>query len=360
MQTHNPSQRLANIQALRGLAAFGVLLSHLYIIEQKYSQDHILSELLNFGMAGVDMFFVISGFIMVYVTHKWQSTSGAKIPEFLFARAGRIYPLYWVISAALLAVYMIKPQWVFAASADNDPNIIKSFLLWPNKSAYPLLEVAWTLIHEMSFYLIFALILLVSHRFRAFLIGLWAVIVVIGAQLEWGQINAVASILFHPLSLEFCAGAALGYMLLKTKSLTQGLPLLIAAIILFISGVALHVMNDQIVPAMGWLRVLSFGAAALVLLLAAYAFEQKGRTVPRWAVTLGDWSYALYLTHVLALSVMGRIWALVDQPSLWDNFIVLPLLIIGSIIGAGLTHKIIEAPMMRASKYLQKKLFKRG
>ena len=254
-------------------------------------------------------------------------------------------------------VYIIKPQWVFAASASNDPNIIKSFLLWPDKSAYPLLEVAWTLIHEMSFYLIFALMLFAPHRLRPLLIALWAVIVIIGAQLGWGGLNAVTTILFHPLSLEFCAGAALGYALLKHKRMMQGSPLLIAAIALFISSMIFHLMTDQIVPGMGWPRVLTFGMAMSVLLLAAYAFEQRGLTAPRWSVTVGDWSYALYLTHVLTLSVMGRIWALVGQPSLWDNFIVLPLLVIGSIIAAGLTHKIIEAPMMRASKYLQTKLF---
>ena len=355
-----PLKRLSNIQALRGLAAFGVLLSHLYIIEQKYSQDHILSELLNFGMAGVDIFFVISGFIMVYVTHKWQTSAARQVPEFIFARASRIYPLYWFVSTALLMVYIIKPQWVFSASAGNDPDILKSFLLWPNIATYPLLEVGWTLIHEMSFYLVFALILIASRRFRPILIELWAALVVIGALLGWSHINAVTSILFHPLSLEFCAGAALGYWLLNRNNNIQGLPILIAAVILFISAVMYHLMTSQTTPGLGWNRVLSFGIAASVLLLAAFIFEQKGKTAPRWSVTLGDWSYALYLTHVLTLSAMGRIWALCDQPELWDNFIVLPLLVIGSIIVAGLTHKTIEAPMMRASKSIQDKLFKRA
>lgn len=353
-----PSQRLVNIQALRGLAAFGVLLSHLYIIEQKYSQDHILPAVLNFGMTGVDIFFIISGFIMVYVTHKWQNSAAKHVPEFIFARASRIYPLYWCVSAALLMVYLIKPQWVFAASAGNDPNIVKSFLLWPDHAAYPLLEVGWTLIHEMSFYFIFALILFAAHRLRPLLIALWAIIVVIGAQLGWGSSNAVMAILFHPLSLEFCAGAALGYALLKRESMMQGLPLLIAAIALFICSIMYHLINQQILPGVGWARIFTFGIAASVLLLSAFAYEQRGKTAPRWSIVLGDWSYALYLTHVLTLSVMGRIWALWDQAGLWDNFIVLPILVIGSIIVAGLTHKIIEAPMMRASKYIQKKMFK--
>ena len=347
MQTHpisDPilsSQRLLNIQALRGLAAFGALLSHLYIIEQKYSLDHILPEVLNFGMVGVDIFFVISGFIMVYVTHKWQSSTVKSVPEFLFARASRIYPLYWFVTAALLLVYTIKPEWVFAASAGNDPNIVKSFLLWPDHAAYPLLEVGWTLIHEMSFYLIFALLLIAPYRLRPSLIGLWATLVIIGSQLSWGSINAVSSILFHPLSLEFCAGAALAYGLMGCKKIPQGRPLLIAAIILFISAIIFHLMKAQTLPGLGWTRVLTFGVASFVLMLAAFAYEQNGRNAPLWSVILGDWSYSLYLTHILVLSVMGRIWSLCDQPGLWDNFIALPLFVIVSIITAGLTHKLI-------------------
>jgi len=142
-----------------------VMLSHLFIIEQKYSQDQILPNVLNFGMAGVDIFFVISGFIMVYVTHKWTAGAAKHIPEFLSSRALRIYPLYWIVSLPLLGLYLLRPDLVFSASVWNEPNLLKSFLLWPDV-AYPLLEIGWTLIHEMSFYLIFALILIAPRRIR--------------------------------------------------------------------------------------------------------------------------------------------------------------------------------------------------
>ena len=351
--------RLNNVQALRGLAAFMVMFSHLFIIEQKYSQDHILPSLFNFGMAGVDIFFVISGFIMVYVTHKWSGGSWRKIPEFLFARITRIYPLYWIVSAALLLVYIVRPEWVFASSAGNDPTLIKSFLLWP-ELAYPLLEVGWTLIHEMGFYLIFALILIASKRIRPLLIGLWAIIVISGNLMGLSAHSPFMGILFHPLSLEFCGGALLGYWLLKPNYIKGAMPLLIAAISAFFISLFAFAITGQNNPGFGWMRVGTFGVSALLILLAAYIFEQDGKTAPRWSVILGDWSYSLYLTHILTLSVIGRVWALFDQDGLWDNFIMLPLCLIGSIIVAGLTHKIIEAPMMRASKSIQDKLFKRA
>jgi len=86
-------KRLDHIQALRGIAALMVVVSHLLIIERKYSVDQILGEWAVFGMAGVDLFFVISGFIMVYVM--WDRPRGVKASaEFLWGRASRIYPLY--------------------------------------------------------------------------------------------------------------------------------------------------------------------------------------------------------------------------------------------------------------------------
>ena len=349
--------RLNNIQALRGLAAFLVMLSHLFIIEQKYSQDTILSSLLNFGMAGVDIFFVISGFIMVYVTHKWSRSAAKHIPKFLFARAGRIYPLYWVVSFALLVVYLLKPDWVFSASIWNEPHLLKSFLLWPHRS-YPLLEVGWTLIHEMSFYLIFACILISPRRWRPMLISLWAAIVVGGYMMGLSAYGPVFKILFHPLSLEFCGGALMGYWLLTPQRRSGAWPFLIAGVVLFMASIFAFVIIGNNAPDMGWMRVGTFGVSAFIILLAAILFEQDGKSAPNWSIVLGDWSYALYLTHVLSLSLMGRLWARFDQVGIWDNLIMLPLCLIGSIIVAGLTHKIIEAPMMRASKHVQKKIFK--
>ena len=349
LQTSQP--RLSNIQALRGLAAFLVMLAHLAIIERKYSQDTLLPEILGFGLSGVDIFFVISGFIMVYVTHKWAGQAARHIPEFLYARITRIYPLYWAVSAALLIVYLIRPEWVFASSG-LEPNILKSFLLWPDK-AYPMLEVGWTLIHEMGFYFIFALILIASRRLRPLLICVWAALVIGGYAIGLHTHGPLTAIIFHPLSLEFCGGALLGYWLLKPARLTTAAPLLIASLVFFIASIFIHIMTGQIYPGIGWMRPATFGVAAIVLVLASYLFEQQGKTAPRWSVILGDWSYALYLTHVLSLSLIGRIWAGFDRPGVLDNLIMLPLMLIAALIVAGLAHKLIEVPIMRATKYMR-------
>jgi exopolysaccharide production protein ExoZ len=116
-------------------------------IEGRTAVNPILPSQLDWGMMGVDLFFVISGFIMVYITRDWREGGGRKVPEFLFARITRIYPLYWVVSGALLAVWFVRPDLVFSSSR-NTPELLNSLFLIP-AHAYPLLEVGWTLVYEM-------------------------------------------------------------------------------------------------------------------------------------------------------------------------------------------------------------------
>jgi len=311
-QILSPS-KLENIQALRGIAAILVMLSHLFVIEQKYAGDRLLSPKLELGMSGVDLFFVISGFIMVYIT-QFETTphQPRKIGKFLFARATRIYPLYWLVSLALLGVWLVRPEIVFSSS-DIAPNLLKSFFLWPDVVP-PLLQVGWTLVHEMGFYLVFAVILLFKRKYLAPLLLLWAVIM-IGAQFTLAPgLKPVSAIAFHPLSLEFIGGAFIGLFYTKLK-LSQSI---------------------------------------MTILLC---YERRGIVFPKIIQRIGDWSYALYLTHILTLSVLGRIWAMFAQKSMIDNLIILPLLCVVSIGVAALTYYLFERPMIRAAKNIRRKLF---
>ena len=148
--------KIQNIQALRGIAVLSVVFFHLLTIEQKYGGSKtILPDLLQFGMFGVDLFFVISGFVMVTVTRgKFQILKQAS--RFIYHRAARIYPTYWVYSILVLIVFLLQPSWV-NNSQGNQANILASFLLFPSQTL-PLVMVGWTLIHEIYFYLVFILV----------------------------------------------------------------------------------------------------------------------------------------------------------------------------------------------------------
>lgn len=191
--------KLYNIQALRGVAVLLVVLFHLKAIEKKYGGNNtILPDFFDFGIFGVDLFFVISGFIMVVVTKgKFQNTKQAFL--FLYHRASRIYPTYWVYSILVLVVLIIRPSLV-NNSQGNQTDILASFLLWPSETL-PLVMVGWTLIHEMYFYLGFFIILLMAPEknvLKALTLWLFGVLL---SNLILQTHNPVIKLIINPLTI---------------------------------------------------------------------------------------------------------------------------------------------------------------
>ena len=353
-ETTAPS-RLEHIQSLRGLAALMVMLSHLYIIDQKYNTHPLLPEGLLFGMAGVDIFFVISGFIMVYITSKWTPPSIKRVPEFLFARITRIYPLYWLVSAALLIVYLIRPDMVFSSSP-GEPNLIKSFLLFPDKT-FPLLEVGWTLIHEIGFYIIFAGLLILRKSLRLWGLLIWASFIIITASAGLNNISVFTRYMLSPLTLEFIAGGIVGWLFIKAPArIFPWIAILVILSCLVAIG-AYYMIGDQDLFFRHWTRTLIFTVPASLIVMLMALRDKSGKACPKTFVTLGDWSYALYLTHILTLSLLGRIWARlgIDNPLL--GFIAIILMSIVTIAVAGLTYKLFEHPALLLSKRVRQKIF---
>jgi peptidoglycan/LPS O-acetylase OafA/YrhL len=347
-----PYPRNNNIQSLRGFAALLVVLSHLLIIEQKYSPDHILGQWAEFGMAGVDLFFVISGFIMVYVTRAGTPAGPKTSLKFLFARLTRIYPLYWVISAALLAVYVWRPELVFSSQPEH-PHILKSFFLWPDNLP-PLLAVGWTLIHEIGFYVVFAFFLLFRARTLPYFLLAW-MMVLAGSQIVFTDIvhQPVTALILNPLSFEFIAGAFAALIYLKTGAKFAPYILMLGIIVATIVLIALA-NNGMGMPQNYGQRTLYFCGPAVMIL---YGLAGLKTTLPRWTHILGEHSYSLYLTHVLTLSVLGRLWHIFAREGIIDNIIALALMTAITIWVSALVYTYCEYPMLQFSKNLRQKLF---
>ena len=352
-------KRLDHIQALRGIAALMVVMSHLFIIEQKYSADQILGSWASYGMAGVDLFFVISGFIMVYVM--WDRPRGVKASgEFLWGRASRIYPLYWVVSLVLLALWYVRPDMVFS-SIEGEPNFIKSFLLFPD-TREPLLAVGWTLVHEMYFYLVFAFIVLLPRDMLAPCIVVWIVAVFLGQGVleHTGKSNAVTDIIFSPLTFEFIGGAVVACIFKMRRRGVKVSKLSITST--FILGLGVIVLLRKVFsgaefPLDSLMRADMFVVPSVMIVYGLAARDWSTAKIWQPLVTLGDWSYSLYLTHVLSLTVMGRLWANFNNDSVLDNIFILIAMVAGTIFISGLVYKYIEAPMIKAARRMRERLF---
>ena len=150
---------LKNIQGLRALAAILVVGCHFHDFADRYG---FRSEaLITIGAWGVDLFFVISGFIMITVNwNKFSEPNASK--AFLIRRIVRIFPPYWLVTLFIVGAIIISPK-LFHTWAANISNLLPSLLLFPSDEK-PILYVGWTLIFEMYFYYVFAILLNFSRK----------------------------------------------------------------------------------------------------------------------------------------------------------------------------------------------------
>jgi len=306
-------------------------------------------------MVGVDLFFVISGFIMVYIS--WNKPRGIKaVSEFLFSRVFRIYPLYWAVSAALILLWLWRPEIVFS-SIEEKPDIIKSLALWPD-SRPPILAVGWTLIHEVFFYLVFAVSLLFSRRALVPFLFIWAVLIAAGIIMNLTLISPLLAILFSPLSFEFLGGALAAWVIItKSPSKRTGWVTFIFGCLSLIAASVMSYANFASIPVEFMARILYFAFPCTLIIFGVVVLEKHGTGKTSLLPRLGDWSYGLYLTHILSLSLLGRLWGTVDKAGIVDNAIILPALTLLSILVAFLTWRLVEHPINKIVKTTRKKLF---
>ena len=213
--------RLDSVQALRGIAALAVMLCHLVAIEAGHAgRDAPLTDFFDNGAYGVDLFFVISGFIMVWVAGS-VPRGLVSAGDFLYARVTRIYPLWWLFAGAMVVFLLLFRGLPWDADRldpkelDGVTHLIKSFLLWPQPE-HPVLGVGWTLVHEMYFYIGFTLLILfLPQRWRLPGILTWGGVVFIGALAGLGTSfgRNLVELVFSPVTLEFVFGAMVAYMI---------------------------------------------------------------------------------------------------------------------------------------------------
>ncbi len=341
--------KFENIQALRGVAVLLVVFCHLQVIEQKYSHGQIvLPAWLDYAIASVDLFFVISGFVIATVTRgQFQSLPAAG--RFIFQRVTRIYPPYWFYSAIVLIIWWCKPELVNSAQG-NQVNILASFLIIP-QDLLPLVMVGWTLIHEMYFYLVITIFMpVVPERAFPVLLVLWALIVIVGSSFFMinlaGDYQATTQVIFHPLTLDFIGGAAIALLVNgrigSKERLIAGI-----GIFAFLFSLIWFGADESIVKTDGWPRVLLFGIPSLLVVYAAARAEISGKVCfPKSMIKIGDASYSIYLSHVLVLAALGRIWAKMTITGVMINIAMLVVMTLATISVGLLSYRWMETPIL--------------
>ena len=372
--------QLKSVQGLRAFAALAVVMCHLLAIEGIHAgQPQVLDDIWINGAAGVDLFFVISGFIMVWVAGETeQSLRGGA--QFLFARLTRIYPLWWLFAAAMAAYFFITygvpwdAERLAKEGMTGTSHLINSALLFP-QNGHPVLGVGWTLVHEMYFYAGFAvLILLVPARFRLLGILVWGGAVIAGSLLGLSDKTAktFVELTFYPMTFEFVMGALVayavkaGYRGFAWATAAMGLACLVAVFITFdfkTGGMLLAPLGltDPSQFTLGWGRTLCFGIPAALLLHGLVCLELEhgfGRRIPKLFVSIGDWSYALYLCHILVLSAVARVmYPALKSDGIVDNIAFIAIGIVASIIVSAMSYALFEKPLIGFFRRMRRKLF---
>jgi exopolysaccharide production protein ExoZ len=289
------TRRFPWVQALRALAAASVAYVHIAHDAVAAGRDPSgLIAAISGAMpwvAGVDIFFVISGFVIVHASARlFAQPAGPR--RFLLRRLTRILPLYWTLTSLFLLAALLRPGAVHAAFAT--PDILGSYLFipWPRPDGTlePVLGLGWTLNYEMFFYALLTPALLLPRARAVAAAGLLlCVLVAAGRYAGFGF--APLQFWSDPIVLEFVMGMALAQAIAAGWTLPGWLRLILAAAAL----AWLHTQPET--PVLG--RPLAFGVPGLLLVTAAVTQrgpERRG-TAMRALVALGDASYALYLFH---------------------------------------------------------------
>jgi len=342
-----PSPRLEAVQVLRAVAVAIVVCGHvIHEVSVGFLAD---AETLNQrfpGGFGVDLFFVISGFIMVFTTR--GSTGPGMAGSFFRRRLIRIVPLYWIMTTLMIAAVLAAPGLFHSTSADWN-HFLASYFFVPYARAadgaiQPILGLGWTLQYEMYFYLLFAVGLLLPLRFSRWFAAAALVFIMVLGQTALIT-GTVGRFLGDPVVLEFAMGVGLGWLYVRgfriPLRLGIGLGILaaIAAALYFI----LSPFSDDA-------RLFHSGIPAFFIVAAATlsrGIDTAG--APRRLAEIGDASYAIYLTHpfvigatAYAAHLLERAAALTPgEATVWYVGVVLP----ASLAVGIFVHNRIDRPL---------------
>jgi exopolysaccharide production protein ExoZ len=357
----NQTRKIDSIQVLRGLAALAVVGVHVkYKCELLFNRPVI--DWYNIGNIGVDIFFVISGFIMAYTSIRTFETMESSVnpssknisgPErknlggaisFLIKRIQRVLPLYWFYTLCALAIFVVAPGQVNKSGGETV--VFESFFLMPTTGVY-LVRNGWTLTYEMFFYLLFAGIVFAFPRGGFSLLVMTMVsLVLMGVAFELE--GPFFKITTSPLLLEFVIGIVI-YGLYA-----RGHCFFIPGILSVLVAIALMIFANWEIMQQTVPRVVLYGMPAGLITYGLLAIESRVR-FPKFFLLLGNSSYSLYLSHAFVLAGLAAVFTKLDITRYFGTTSIGVTMVLTAIFGGLLSFWFIETPLQTAIKTWGKK-----
>ncbi len=332
--------RLYGVEAARGIAALLVVFYHTALHVEGDIGGSILWGLPLFGHAGVDFFFVLSGFIITFVHFK-DVGNPKRLRRYAQRRFTRVFPFYWIILS-----YYLADTWLFHSAKDPAiTRLFSEFFLLP--VMFPVIVGgSWTLVFEIMFYTTFATLIL-SRRFGLTVLALLLISAILGIvssslRLRLGIPSA------PPCCLEFFFGMGCAYLLTHRRISGAGW-LLIAGVCMFAAAGVAEVFGK--LNGFGVSARLLYGSSSALVILGLVERERSGSPrMPKPLAVLGRASYSVYLVHLIAIGIAFHVISRLMHLSPRD---ALPLWVVLCAIGvaAGIVASIwVEHPIIRISR----------
>lgn len=336
MLTNSTNNRLVYIEIGRGIACLMVVLFHTTIIisAQKYFMHIPLGGIFLSGYSGVDFFFVLSGFIIFYSTSK-DHGNPARVLSYIKKRLIRIYPIYWFVCLLLL-------PFVYIINHVSPVNALMDFMLVP-RDGFPFLSVAWTLRHEMFFYLSFVLFFINRTLAWSYFL-LWGGAIVLSIVISLNMTSYFQIFYLNAYNLEFLLGMCVARFAGTTMTAGNN------AVVIFILGAvgfSATWLNDWLINvgiSSAYLYYhLLYGISAALMIRGLVELRANPRNY--WVnvgTFFGKASYSIYLSHYATLSVLVKFL----MPFNLGVLLNMVLMVFVSVVIGYLIYQYVEAPLV--------------
>lgn len=332
--------KLHSLTVLRAIAATTVIFFHTLA-----PTGH------TFGGFGVDIFFVLSGFVIALVL----DSPGMTARHFLADRIARIVPLYWLLTVSVFACTLLAPS-LFNSTTANLGNLLKSLLFIPYRKEsgeiFPMLFVGWTLNYEMMFYAVAAVSLILMRRHQL-LFASALILAIFCAVKASGSHGAIATFYSHERVFEFPLGFTAWWLWKRGIRINPLLAAcMVAACYVWMAFVDWHQMADT--------PLLCFGIPAFLMVFGSLSLESMIGSGPltRGAIFVGNASYAVYLSHPYCVEAARKL-----LPKVIDGFDatapigVVIIIVVATAVG-GMLYWFVDRPLHGAARRLLHRLMR--
>ena len=321
METTEKRKFIDSIQILRLVAAFFVILLHcdIYIV----------------GASSPDLFFVISGFIIMYTTDE-----KTKIKDFLPKRFIRLIPLYWIVTIFTYCILLVKPQLSIMSEATPE-YFIKSLFFIPFVNSkgvnFPITCVGWTLNYEILFYILFFISMCISFKYRFWIVSAFTLFLFYFGKI-FGTSNFYLSYWSDSVILDFIFGGFIYFIIFNfEKILFSKIGKLFCIIIFIISWIWILGYFGN-----GIEKYLRFGLPYALIFLSSYVLFIDIK-FPNFLISLGNMSYSVYLIEYFTTAG----YKLFKTSSLWINIILFILMLACTYLISWYSYLLIEKKLSK-------------